>query len=85
MSQNIKEVKFEWKEIFKTDMEIAYRVTCKISGDDGRNVETNEILKLNKVAPIFLSQENSPSLSKSAEASAYKSAVELFKASGNVQ
>lgn len=32
MSQNIKEVKFEWKEIFKTDLDIAYRVTCKISG-----------------------------------------------------
>ena len=85
MSQIIKEVKFEWKEIFKTDLDIAYRVTCKISGDDGRAVETSEIVKVNKVAPMFLSQENSPSLSKAAEASAYNSAVELYKASGSVQ
>lgn len=81
MRQKIKQVKFEWKEIFKTDMEIAYRVTCIISTEEGKVVEASEILKLFKGMPIPISQGDASSASKLTEVAAYNSAVDLLKAS----
>lgn len=79
MSQKIKQVKFEWKEIFKTDMEIAYRVTCILTVDDGKSVEANEILKLHKGLAIFSSTDQQHSLARITEGAAYQNAVQLLR------
>lgn len=48
MSHSIKQVKFDWKEMFKTDMEIAFKVTCVITLENNMSVEASEFMKMHK-------------------------------------
>lgn len=48
MNHSIRQVKFEWKEMFKTDMEIAFKVTCVITLESNVSVEASEIIKMHK-------------------------------------
>lgn len=54
MNHSIKQVKFDWKEMFKTDMEIAFKVTCVITLESNMSVEASEIIKMHKslVMPV---------------------------------
>ncbi|CAM4418956.1 MULTISPECIES: hypothetical protein [Citrobacter] len=60
MSHSIKQVKFDWKEMFKTDMEIAFKVTCVITLENDVSVEASEILKMHKglVMPVSNGQQS---------------------------
>lgn len=60
MSHSIKQVKFDWKEMFKTDMEIAFKVTCAITLENDVSVEASEILKMHKglVMPVSNGQQS---------------------------
>ncbi len=49
MKERVKSVTFDWKELFKTDMEVVYRVTCKITLDSDKTFEASEIINIHKL------------------------------------
>ena len=49
MKERVKSVTFDWKEMFKTDMEVVYRVTCKITLDSDKTFEASEIINIHKL------------------------------------
>ncbi|MDI3219136.1 hypothetical protein QK309_26170, partial [Klebsiella quasipneumoniae] len=44
----IKKVSFDWKEVNKSELTISYRVSCKVTTDNGLEVEGSHFYKWSK-------------------------------------
>jgi len=68
----IKKVSFDWKEINKTEISSCYRVSCKITTENGLEVEGSHFYTWYKPGANFLGPFNYGSAEINAEHEAFK-------------
>ncbi len=71
----IKKVSFDWKEVNKSEFTISYRVSCKVTTDNGLEVEGSHFYKWSKPGADLSFPFNYGDAETNAELEAFKLAV----------